>query len=79
MIDTPVTHIHKLYSEMKESDIRGFLGRFGLTGKTQTQKIQLLSGGQKSRVVLATISLKSPHLLFLGKFDISTVVIKLNI
>jgi len=43
------------------------LGRFGLTGSTQLQAIPLLSGGQKSRVVLAENCMRNPHLLFLDE------------
>jgi len=66
MTDTPVTHLQK-YSDMKETEARGYLGKFGLSGQTHLQKIKLLSGGQKSRVVLATLSLKIPHIMFLDE------------
>lgn len=51
--------------DLKETEVRKHLGRFGLTGVTHLQKINTISGGQKSRVVFAEICLKHPHLLFL--------------
>ena len=41
--------------------------RFGITGMTGLQKLELLSGGQKSRVVFACLSLTNPHILVLDE------------
>lgn len=41
--------------------------RFGITGMTGLQKLELLSGGQKSRVAFACISLTNPHILVLDE------------
>jgi ATPase subunit of ABC transporter with duplicated ATPase domains len=62
-----VDYIQKLYPDMTPLDIRQVLGRFGLKGTTQTQSIESLSGGQKSRVMLVSIALKKPHMLFLDE------------
>ncbi|ODH30321.1 hypothetical protein ACO22_03596, partial [Paracoccidioides brasiliensis] len=40
---------------------------FGITGMTGLQKLGLLSGGQKSRVAFACISLTNPHILVLDE------------
>jgi len=41
--------------------------RFGITGMTGLQKMELLSGGQKSRVAFACLSLTNPHILVLDE------------
>jgi len=43
------------------------LTRFGITGMTGLQKMELLSGGQKSRVAFACLSLTNPHILVLDE------------
>ncbi|KAJ3291318.1 hypothetical protein HDU79_002498 [Rhizoclosmatium sp. JEL0117] len=50
-----------------EEEYRRVLGRFGLTGTTALQPIGTLSGGQKSRVVFAAMSLSNPHVLILDE------------
>ena len=40
---------------------------FGITGTTGLQKLELLSGGQKSRVAFACLSLTNPHILVLDE------------
>src|SRR5436190_20617449 len=40
---------------------------FGITGMTGLQKLEHLSGGQKSRVAFACLSLTSPHILVLDE------------
>eukprot|EP01130_Rhizamoeba_saxonica_P015662 TRINITY_DN7075_c0_g1_i2.p1 TRINITY_DN7075_c0_g1~~TRINITY_DN7075_c0_g1_i2.p1 ORF type:complete len:661 (+),score=207.90 TRINITY_DN7075_c0_g1_i2:81-1985(+) len=64
---TPVTHMQKKHPELNPGQCRGRLGKFGLAGELHTKPISLLSGGQKSRVVFATISLSNPHLYFLDE------------
>jgi len=49
-----------------EEGWRGFLGRYGVSGKMQSTKIGQLSEGQKSRLVIATICMSNPNLLLLG-------------
>lgn len=41
--------------------------RFGITGTTGLQRMELLSGGQKSRVAFACLSLTNPHILVLDE------------
>jgi ATP-binding cassette subfamily F protein 3 len=43
------------------------LFRFGITGMTGLQKMEFLSGGQKSRVAFACLSLTNPHILVLDE------------
>ncbi|KDN39619.1 putative positive effector protein GCN20 [Tilletiaria anomala UBC 951] len=50
-----------------EQEYRQHLGAFGITGMTGLQKIATLSGGQKSRVAFAALSLLQPHILILDE------------
>ncbi len=47
--------------------MRAHLGSFGVSGNLALQKIGTLSGGQKSRVVFATITYQEPHMLVLDE------------
>ncbi|EGC39977.1 hypothetical protein DICPUDRAFT_52338 [Dictyostelium purpureum] len=47
--------------------IRNHLGRFGIVGSLPLHKINTLSGGQKSRVILAELSWSEPHILLLDE------------
>jgi ATPase subunit of ABC transporter with duplicated ATPase domains len=67
MSASPVDYLQKCFPDMTPLEIRGVLGRFGLKGATQTQAIALLSGGQKSRLMLTNIALRKPHILFLDE------------
>ena len=42
---------------------RGFLGRYGVTGKMQTTRIGELSEGQKSRIVFAMLCMARPNMV----------------
>ncbi|KAJ3219030.1 hypothetical protein HDU67_003020 [Dinochytrium kinnereticum] len=55
------------YPGKTEEEYRRILARFGLTGTTGLQPIGTLSGGQKSRVVFAAMSLLNPHVLILDE------------
>ena len=59
--------MQKLAPLAKEQELRALLGSFGITGALAVQPIGTLSGGQKSRVVFATISYKRPHILLLDE------------
>ena len=50
-----------------EMDLRTGLARFGISGARQTVPMNTLSDGQKSRVVLAWMSKKAPHLMILDE------------
>lgn len=56
---------------------RGQLGRYGLTGESQTAKMGTLSEGQKSRVVFALLAMDAPNILLLDEptngLDIPTI------
>lgn len=50
-----------------DEEYRRHLGSFGITGSLGLQKMQLLSGGQKSRVAFAALCLNQPHILILDE------------
>ncbi|KAL9101460.1 MAG: hypothetical protein Q9163_003275 [Psora crenata] len=64
---SPVTFMSRTYPGKSDEEYRRHLGAFGITGTTSLQKMALLSGGQKSRVAFACISLTNPHILVLDE------------
>jgi len=64
---TPLEYFLSIWTEMTREEGRRFLGRFGVSGSVQTQKMSQLSDGQKSRVVLAKMAKENPHILLLDE------------
>lgn len=64
---TPIEHMASTYPGTKTASIRSHLGAFGLGGALATRPIGTLSGGQKSRVVFATVTFTNPHILILDE------------
>jgi len=65
---TPLQYMRQQYPEITSPEtMRSWIGRFGLTGASQTSPIGTLSDGQKSRVVLAWMAQKAPHVLLLDE------------
>jgi ATP-binding cassette, subfamily F, member 2 len=65
---TPLDFFDKMYPTDAREDQRKYLGRFGISGKMQVQRMNELSDGQKSRVVFAKLGRDVPHILLLGTF-----------
>lgn len=65
--DSAVGFMTKTYPGKTDEEYRRHLGAFGITGMTGLQKMELLSGGQKSRVAFACLSLQNPHILVLDE------------
>ncbi|KAG2176464.1 hypothetical protein INT43_005704 [Umbelopsis isabellina] len=55
------------YPGKSEEEYRRHLGAFGITGMVGLQVMKTLSGGQKSRVAFACLSLINPHILVLDE------------
>ncbi|EJD55360.1 hypothetical protein AURDEDRAFT_179121 [Auricularia subglabra TFB-10046 SS5] len=64
---TPVGFLASRFPGKSEQEYRSHLGAFGITGLTGLQLIGTLSGGQKSRVSFAALSLQNPHVLLLDE------------
>ncbi|KAL8363477.1 hypothetical protein RB601_009310 [Gaeumannomyces tritici] len=62
-----VTFMAKTYPGRTDEEYRRQLGAFGITGTTGLQKMEFLSGGQKSRVAFACLALQNPHILVLDE------------
>ncbi|KAH0481245.1 MAG: hypothetical protein KVP17_003745 [Porospora cf. gigantea B] len=63
---SPVDFLKETYN-LNEANARQQLGMFGLEGDRHKLPISALSGGQKARCVLASISQRKPHMLLLDE------------
>jgi len=74
---TPLQYLASLYPNKTQNEYRSFLGRYGISGDIVFQVNRTLSGGQKSRVIFAAMSLSQPHIMLLDEptnhLDIDTV------
>ena len=64
---SPLWHIQKLSPDMREQEIRNFLGSFNFVGDAALQKTEPFSGGEKARLALAMIVWQKPNLLLLDE------------
>jgi ATP-binding cassette subfamily F protein 3 len=69
--DTPMQHMVRLAREVtpqaREQELRNFLGQFRFEGEMAQQRVGTLSGGERARLVLATIVWQRPNLLLLDE------------
>jgi len=73
-----IEFIQKQFPELREIEqVRKIVGRYGLTGKAQTNPIGHLSDGQRCRIIFAWIAQQCPHMLLLDEptnhLDIETI------
>ena len=64
---SPLWHIRRLSPDVKEQEIRNFLGGFQFAGDMAVQPIAPFSGGEKARLALAMIVWQKPNLLLLDE------------
>ncbi|CAH2351673.1 protein Gcn20p [[Candida] railenensis] len=62
-----VSWMSQKFPGKSDEEYRRHLGSFGITGTLGLQKMELLSGGQKSRVAFAALCLNQPHILILDE------------
>ena len=64
---TPLWHLAKLAPNVREQQLRSFLGGFNFIGEMATTPVDTFSGGEKARLVLALIVWQRPNLLVLDE------------
>ena len=62
-----VEHITRHHKDMTELQARNYLGSFGFSGEQALSQVDLMSGGEKARLVLALIVAEKPQLLLLDE------------
>ena len=74
--ETPVNFLIETYGIVKQQ-AHNLLGKFGLGGHAHEISLETCSGGQKARVVLASLTLQNPNILILDEptnhLDIETI------
>jgi ATP-binding cassette subfamily F protein 3 len=69
--DTPLQHMGRLARtvgpDAREQELRDFLGKFRFVGEMVHQSVGSLSGGEKARLVLASLVWQRPNLLLLDE------------
>ena len=65
--DSPLQHLMRLAPEVREQELRDFLGSFNFPGEMAKSPIAPFSGGEKSRLALALIVWQRPNLLLLDE------------
>ena len=64
---SPLEQLQASYTDMGSDIIRAHLASFGITGNMSLRPNYQLSGGQKTRVALAMLVLKNPHIILMDE------------
>ncbi len=64
---TVAEHFHDLFPGLTEKEVRSTLGRYLFTGNNANKCVSSLSGGEKSRLVLAELLQSRPNFLILDE------------
>ena len=67
MDETPLEHLRHLAPDVREQELRDFLGTYRFSGDFAEAKVAPMSGGEKARLALALIAWKKPNLLVLDE------------
>lgn len=65
--DTPYSLISSTDKRLNQQEIFNFLGRFGFDAEASRKNVEKFSGGEKARLILASIILTKPNILFLDE------------
>ncbi|MCC2958582.1 ATP-binding cassette domain-containing protein [Massilia sp. IC2-477] len=65
--ESPLWHLLKIAPNVREQELRNFLGGFNFPGDMVTSPIAPFSGGEKARLALALIVWQRPNLLLLDE------------
>ncbi|MBC7501119.1 MAG: ATP-binding cassette domain-containing protein, partial [Herminiimonas sp.] len=65
--ESPLWHLAKIAPNVREQELRNFLGSFNFNGTMVTSSIAPFSGGEKARLALALIVWQRPNLLLLDE------------
>ncbi|AMR78799.1 ATP-binding cassette domain-containing protein [Cupriavidus nantongensis] len=65
--DSALQHLARLAPDVREQELRDFLGSFNFRGDMATTPIEPFSGGEKARLALALIVWQKPNLLLLDE------------
>jgi ATP-binding cassette subfamily F protein 3 len=65
--ESPLWHLNRIARNVREQELRNFLGKFNFNGDMATSKIAPFSGGEKARLALALIVWQRPNLLLLDE------------
>jgi ATP-binding cassette subfamily F protein 3 len=65
--ESPLWHLSRITANVREQDLRNYLGSFNFPGDMATGSIENFSGGEKARLALALIVWRRPNLLLLDE------------
>ena len=64
---SPIQHLQRIAPEVREQELRNYLGRFAFSGDMASNTTAGFSGGEKARLALALIVWHKPNLLLLDE------------
>jgi len=65
--ESPIWHLARIAPNVREQELRNFLGSFNFNGNMASSSIAPFSGGEKARLALALIVWQRPNLLLLDE------------
>jgi len=65
--ESPLWHLSRITTNVREQELRNYLGSFNFPGDMATTSIETFSGGEKARLALALIVWQRPNLLLLDE------------
>ena len=65
--ETPLQHLRRKAPDVREQELRDFLGRFRFSGDMVNAPVKPFSGGEKARLALALLAWDKPNLIVLDE------------